>query len=268
MPLVNSAVDEDLWGYELNTNFSSIDTLIKQGIVVTNEAIQTSAFTAEVNINIKKLYPCDATSGAFAVTLPSVVSVTNGPIVYIKKIDSSTNDVTIAADGGDTIDGSGTYVLSAENQAVALSSDGVSAWRIVDSTAVPIPDATTSVKGIVELATAAETLAGTESDKVITPNGFAGNKSLSSNGYYKFPGGLTLQWGSVNTVSDVTNVNYPVNFTNLYSVMACPGDADISTAAESCGVNNANTNNFEIYSYRNNSGAAIGLVYWFAVGET
>lgn len=63
-------------------------------------------------------------------------------------------------------------------------------------------------------ASAAETLTGTSTTKAITPGGFAGNKSLAASGYYKFPGGLIVQWGDEDSTSDnEEEFTFPTAFT-------------------------------------------------------
>lgn len=63
-------------------------------------------------------------------------------------------------------------------------------------------------------ASTAETLTGTSTSKSITPGGFAGNKSLSASGYYKFPGGFIIQWGQANsTTDDEEAFTFPTAFT-------------------------------------------------------
>ena len=56
---------------------------------------------------------CDATSAAFALTLPAAGSVLGFPF-FVKKIDSSGNAVTITRAGSDTIDGATTLALSSQ----------------------------------------------------------------------------------------------------------------------------------------------------------
>lgn len=70
---------------------------------------------------------CDATSGAFTITLPAA-SASNGQTFWFKKIDSSANAITITRAGSDTIDGATTYVLSTQYQWVQLINDGTSKW--------------------------------------------------------------------------------------------------------------------------------------------
>ena len=55
--------------------------------------------------------------------------------------------------------------------------------------------ATEGAIGVLKIATTEEVAAGTDNTKAVTPAGLAGSMSLSSNGYYKFPGGLIIQWG-------------------------------------------------------------------------
>ena len=71
----------------------------------------------------------NAASGAFTVTLPAAAS-NSGVIYNIKKIDSSTNAVTIDGNASETIDGLLTYTLSTQNEEITIQSDG-SNWRII-----------------------------------------------------------------------------------------------------------------------------------------
>lgn len=73
----------------------------------------------------------NSTSAAFTETLPSAASYTG--IFTLVKTDSSTNQVTIAPSGSDTINGASTYTsgLNAQYGKVQLASDGVSKWYVV-----------------------------------------------------------------------------------------------------------------------------------------
>lgn len=71
-----------------------------------------------------------ANAGAATVNLPSAASY-RGRIFTVVKTDATANTVTIARAGSDTILGATTYVLSTQYDAVALQSDGVSAWFVV-----------------------------------------------------------------------------------------------------------------------------------------
>jgi len=72
---------------------------------------------------------CDATSNSITVSLPSASGIT-GRVYTIKKVDSSTNTVTVDPAGTETIDGASTYSLSSQWDFVTIVSDG-SNWVIV-----------------------------------------------------------------------------------------------------------------------------------------
>ena len=56
--------------------------------------------------------------------------------------------------------------------------------------------ASETVRSLIELATGAEALAGSDTTRAVTSAGLASSKSLSTSGYMKFPGGLIIQWAS------------------------------------------------------------------------
>lgn len=85
------------------------------------------------------------------------------------------------------------------------------------------PDASTIVKGILELATNSEALDGSDSTRAVTSAALASAKSYAANGYQKFPGGLIIQWGE----SSSTTVTFPITFpTACRSV--CVTDSDVT----------------------------------------
>jgi hypothetical protein len=71
----------------------------------------------------------NASSAAFTVTLPDATTC-NGREYVIKKIDSSTNAVTVGVTGTQTIDGASSYSLALQNKYVAVQSNG-SNWYII-----------------------------------------------------------------------------------------------------------------------------------------
>ena len=71
---------------------------------------------------------CDATTGNITTTLPSS-SGNSGRFYYIKKIDSSTNTVTVDGNANETIDGDPTAVLEAQYESITPICDG-SNWHI------------------------------------------------------------------------------------------------------------------------------------------
>lgn len=71
----------------------------------------------------------DATAGAFTITLPTAVGNT-GKTYFVKKIDSTSSNVTLDGAGSETIDGSATRVISLQYEAFTIQSDG-SVWWIL-----------------------------------------------------------------------------------------------------------------------------------------
>lgn len=54
-----------------------------------------------------------------------------------------------------------------------------------------------TLAGLLELATNAEWLAGTDTERAITAANLASDKTLAAKGHYVFAGGLVLNWGSI-----------------------------------------------------------------------
>ncbi len=219
-PLVNNATDEDLWGDEINDDLDDIDTLLRAGITFASQVSQTSNFNADASISVKKFYPCNATSGALTSTIPLAATAGNGATVAIKKTDASANAVALARSGSDTFNGATSLSIGTQNGSYILISDGVSAWNSVGG--IESPDASTTVKGIVELATAAEVLTGTNSTKAVTADALAGNKSLAAKGHYSQAGGFITQWGSVTASGSGTETFDTPFSTACYSVVGTP----------------------------------------------
>ncbi len=77
-----------------------------------------------------KVILVDATSGAVTITLP-VAALSKSIIYDIKKIDSSTNVVTVDADGSETIDGATTQTLEFQHTNIRIACNGT-AWFIIN----------------------------------------------------------------------------------------------------------------------------------------
>jgi hypothetical protein len=72
---------------------------------------------------------CDCTSNNITVNLPQT-STASGVLYYIKKIDSSSNTITIDGSTSETIDGETTITLSSQYDSLTIQCDG-SAWYII-----------------------------------------------------------------------------------------------------------------------------------------
>jgi carbon monoxide dehydrogenase subunit G len=92
--------------------------------------------------------------------------------------------------------------------------------------------ATTSVSGIVELATAAEALTGTDTVRALTPSSIGtSNQSLGTTGYKKLPGGLIIQWGIAAFAAASTGTfSFTTTFSSVYAVLV-NSEAETVTAA-------------------------------------
>ncbi len=108
----------------LYTNHAQVTTNKQLQGIKYNQATKTSAYTL-LDSDLRILG--DASSAAFTLTLPAAASTTNRRYSF-KKIDTSTNIVTIDANSSETIDGLLTWELRVLGDEVAIISDG-SNWR-------------------------------------------------------------------------------------------------------------------------------------------
>jgi len=88
---------------------------------------KTGTYTATVDDHYIE---CDASGGAFTVTLPTASTAKAGFILIIQKIDSSANAVTIDGHASETINGQTTYTLKHQYQLAHLICDG-SNWYVI-----------------------------------------------------------------------------------------------------------------------------------------
>lgn len=90
-----------------------------------NAVSKTAAFTA----GLETIYLCDASGGAYTVTLPDVAKSVNQVYSFVKT-DSTGNAVTVDGNGSQTINGSTTYALSSQYDAVQIVCNGT-AWFVL-----------------------------------------------------------------------------------------------------------------------------------------
>lgn len=159
-------------------------------------------------------------------------------------------------------DGSGTF--------------GATVNDIADYTIDQIPAATESVAGIAEIATQAETIAGTAS-KIVDPAkllALFGTSDRSPNGYVRLPvkiGGafveIILQWGATASISPASGVNVilPITFPNaIIRAFATSNSSGNNNAGYSVSTNSLTTSGFAITNNSSTSGAVLSS--WFAIG--
>jgi hypothetical protein len=87
---------------------------------------KTTTFTAAVTDDG---YLCSAASGAYTATLPTAVTCA-GKVLFFKKTDSSTNEITIDGNASETIDGAASIKLARQHDYLAIVSDGAN-WCIL-----------------------------------------------------------------------------------------------------------------------------------------
>ena len=80
------------------------------------------------NTVLDNTYHTVLASNTITITLPTAVGIADTEY-RIKKVDADPAFVTIACNGSQTIDGSATFVLAQQNDAIILVSDGAN-WRL------------------------------------------------------------------------------------------------------------------------------------------
>lgn len=105
---------------------------------------------------------------------------------------------------------------------------------IVQNGGGSVPDASETVKGILELADQTEADAGLDDLRAMTAlkvaNRPQGGQSLTGNGYQIFDGGLIIQWGSIASAANtVNNIALPLTYpTAHHQAYASISDDDIA----------------------------------------
>lgn len=114
-----------------STGAANLPTLTTQALFsrVTRKTISYSVnFSDEILL-------CDASGGAFTISVP-VVQAVQGRRLTIKKTDSSANAVSVSTLTG-AIDSGGTIVMATQNEAVSITFDGTN-WFVVNQVATII----------------------------------------------------------------------------------------------------------------------------------
>lgn len=248
-PLVNNATDADLWGGYLNDNWDSVDALFP---------LTTSAKSSSFNVGATEFnytYLIDASGGTVTATLPAVANVYAGFTVRFKAIDAS-NTITLDGNGSETIDGSTTVTLIADDDLIQLTCDG-SNWQITS--------------GRTQFASDAEVIAGTEGNKAIAPKFWGDNLDTSSDGYQELPGGLIIQWGTKALVAPGTaSVTFPQAYGTAVLNIQATGTQTAAAGSNNNAVvaidsDDTTTSGFTLIGDEVQGTVNI-TVYWFAIG--
>jgi hypothetical protein len=127
-------------------------------------------------------------------------AIEDGSITYAKIQDVSATDKVLGRKSA----GAGPVeeiVCTAIGRAVIAAATSAALTALLDA-------ATTGAQGVVELATGAEALGGSDATRALTGAGLASALSLSNNGYITLPGGIIIQWGT----NPSTGGNFPTAF--------------------------------------------------------
>jgi hypothetical protein len=175
----------------------------------------------------------NAAAGNVTLTLPAANTLASLPFTF-RRIDSSANTVTVNRAGADTIDeGATSFTLVNQGDVREVVSDGVSAWR-----------------------------------SRVGPFSILKNQQ----GYMRLPGGLIMQWGSVNA-GNATSVSFPMAFpTGYVAITPCLViPSGVTGPVYAVETTNANASGFILYvvSQPSSGGAwtnATHAVTWIAFG--
>lgn len=164
----------------------------------------------------------------------------------------------------------------AEAEAGTIDTKYMTPLRAKQAIAAQVPAATETVAGLIERATAEEAQAMSDGLRAITPAVLAAalkgsNQALSANGYQRIPGGLILQWGTLDignwtpssTASNNT-VTFPVAFPNaMFAAVAAP-----STGITSIGITmeEPTTTNMKMRYYNDKIAVPYLSIRWIAIG--
>ena len=124
IPFIRKPVPGEYRQSHLEGEFAAVQRAVPPSKVTDVAA----AYTAKADDHV---ILADATSGAFAVTLP-VASRALRMEVTVKRVNGGGNAVTIARSGADTIDGAASVSLGSQYASRTLISDG-SVWHIIAS---------------------------------------------------------------------------------------------------------------------------------------
>lgn len=107
-----------------NTWFMIEDLTPKNDNGLVDVVEKSAAYTA---LTTDDVILCDCTSAGFTITLPAAAS-SEGVQLHIKKIDSSSNVLTIDGNASETIDGATTQTTSTQYDSFTIVCDGTEWW--------------------------------------------------------------------------------------------------------------------------------------------
>jgi len=113
-------------GYVLKADGSGGASFSAPSAVALTAVTKTANYTATTSDGIIR---CDATGGTFQITLPAAAS-SSGTTLYVKKVDSSANAVTIKGNSSELIDLANTFLLVNPGDTLQIYCNGTN-WDIL-----------------------------------------------------------------------------------------------------------------------------------------
>lgn len=204
----------------------------------------------------QKLINCNASGGAFSITVLGSTTAGEGYEFIVKKTDSSVNAVTIDGNASETIDGATTLVLSNQYEA---------AWLRVDGSNLHVISRTPGI------ATQAQQETGTNITALVTP-GRQHYHPSAPKAWCRLSGtGAISITSSYNVASLIDNGtgDYDVNFTNAMSGGSYTAVGAAGTAAGSIlSLNSINSTYININTVTHAGAAAdLGVVCVAVLGD-
>jgi len=263
--------------YNITTNFGAKDTLPAAD---PDKVVQGAEHTTEYE-SIKAAFALAAPTSnpVFTGTVTAANVTATGTVTFAGATVDDGGSVTTVDINGGTIDGAviggstpaaGTFTtLSATDGAfTTLSADDGTFTSLTASTFVGIPTADLTTSGLVELATVAETNAGTDATRSVTPDGldgWTGSAQITTLGTIT---SLTATTADINggTVDAVVGSNTPAagDFTVLTATQVNETAAAISASVINCALGNVqhktlSSNTTFTFSNVPSTGNAFGL---------
>lgn len=121
LPGIGDPTDQDLWGGYLNSNWSSIDSLLKAATLSSVDPVLTTGYTITTDDN-NKVFIFDTSSGNLTATLPAASGFDNGFSFTLKKV-GATGTLNISG----TVDGELNPTITDEDKAKTIVGNGT-AW--------------------------------------------------------------------------------------------------------------------------------------------
>jgi len=131
-------------GFVLKAN-SAQATGLEWGTAVAQLSVTTKTTTYSAT-SADDVILCDATAGAFTITLPTASGITGKELIFVK-IGTDTNRVTVDGSGTETIGGPVDEKLAIPNSRMHIVSDGTN-WRVIEAPLVLASYSTNAAQSI------------------------------------------------------------------------------------------------------------------------